>query len=145
MITGKLANCFQLNDDLAETDEIRLVCIRKNSSFVHNFKNSLPFKWYAGVSEFDCQRFLVNWFQKTASQGIVNLKASPNDFVAFVFVEEVKPIIQNQPASVHKIRVTSLHSVLTARTNILAIHTAAESLPEKIRCLSGFPSMDLSS
>ena len=86
MFVHQGGNCFQLYDDLSETNVIRLIDLGQGSSAIAEDK-----RWFADcrnllVLKLDAQTFLINGLEKAAPLLIVDFEAGANNRVALFLV-----------------------------------------------------------
>jgi len=83
---GQLGGGFDFHDDLAETDEVRSVDLSQSASLVTQVQFLLGSERDALESQFECQAFLVNRFDKSAPLLFLGFEAGSRDLVGF-FIE----------------------------------------------------------
>jgi hypothetical protein len=78
---------LDFHDDFIETEKIRLISLFEGFRFVAQFQLGMLDKWDALISELHCQAFLIDRFQESVSQLIVDFETGSNDLEAF-FLEQ---------------------------------------------------------
>jgi hypothetical protein len=86
VFVDQLGHRLDLNDDLVETDIIRLVLLLQFLSLILQGQHLLGGKRNATFLEFYCETFLIDTLEKTAAHRFICLKASTDDSKTFFFV-----------------------------------------------------------
>jgi len=84
MFVAQLGYRFDLEDDLPEAYEVRLIAMFQRPIFISQYKLSLRSERNSGKAEIDLQALLINRFQKPRSLDFIDLKASPHDPVTLI-------------------------------------------------------------
>ncbi len=84
MFVAQLGYRFDLEDDLPEADEVRLIAMFQRPIFISQYKLSLRSERNSAKAEFDLQALLINRFQKSRSLDLIDLKASSHDPITLV-------------------------------------------------------------
>src|SRR5438132_3723953 len=75
MLVGHLGDSLDLDDDLAEAEEVGVVVPFQGPPFVGEFKFGLWLEGDASQSQLDLQTFLVDCFQKATTSVLVHFEA----------------------------------------------------------------------
>ena len=94
MLIHQFGNRLDLQNNLRVTDKIWLKSLAQWFAFVTQGQMRLRHEWEALQSQFNLQALLIHRFGEPAAFFIVNLKARPNDAVAFVLKNNVIHIFQ---------------------------------------------------
>lgn len=89
MLIRQRRHRLDLQDDLLETDEIRLKSLTKRPAFVAQWQMRLRRKRNALQTQFNFQTLLIDGLSEAATFLVINLKARPHDPEALVFIDDV--------------------------------------------------------
>jgi len=95
MFVAQLGYRFDLEDDLPEAYEVRLIAMFQRPIFISQYKLSLRCKRNSTKAEFDLQALLINRFQKSRSLDLIDLKVSPHDPITLVLKQDHNPSLPN--------------------------------------------------
>jgi hypothetical protein len=86
VFVGQHGHSLEFQDDILEADEVGFVGLAKRTAFLFQAQRFLGDEGDAFQAKFNLHALLIYCLQKTAALLLVNLEASANDAVRFVFV-----------------------------------------------------------
>ncbi len=84
MLTGKIAQSLQLDDNLVITDDVRFVRLLLHFALIKQLQLLLGNERYPSSPELLFKTFLIDRFEKSAAQFAVNLEDCPLNGITFI-------------------------------------------------------------